>query len=217
MKKILLLLVLAGAGSPALWSTQNSAKVAIISQMAGSEDPEQKLSALSLVREQFSTGRLSRPEEEDLIGIVGSLAREGIVFLSYDSRKVGNNHTQVRLEANRILRTIGNPGSYETVLDILENEPLSYILSVAVETSGEIGEVTEELEQLYYNILTGRELRFKDELLVSKTMGAIEALKEKDEAILLSDRIRGGLIYVFNPMNGCSRRLRDQAGDILKN
>ena len=216
MKQLIIRVALLGLLLVPLSAQSNKVEVTILKTMAGSTDPSHKMAALEIAEKLLLQGTLTRPEEQALLDVVGDLACEGVVHVVYDSFSVGNDHSQVRLEANRLLGLAGDPYALDTLLRILQQETQTHILAEAMTACGEIGVRDKKLDSVIYMILTGKKSCYRNERLIYRTMETISKIRDNDESIMLSDKVREGLFYISDDTNGFNRDTRQYAAGILR-
>ncbi|MDE7392795.1 MAG: HEAT repeat domain-containing protein, partial [Treponemataceae bacterium] len=107
----------------------------VISELATSEELDNKLVALSYLEAAIDDGRTS----PDMMVALDQLAGEGITSQSRTNGRLSNNYPQVRAAACDLLAKVPTEESKTTLkkIALADNEPM--VITAAVRALGEIG------------------------------------------------------------------------------
>ncbi len=111
----------------------------IIRGQALANDREMKLLALQSIRQMVEDGSLSQ-ENPGLFTVLESLATEGTQRQVRSGGAVINNFPDIRRQATQLLGEVGGPRAREALIDVLQDDPETMVLSEAVYALGVIGE-----------------------------------------------------------------------------
>lgn len=196
-------------------ATDNSVSLSIIRTMAESRDPNQKLEAVYSLENMIAKGQMSSDDSDGVLSILTFLACEGIVNVSIDSFRIDNDHSQVRNEAVRVLGKTGHPGAVESLVTVILNESMTYVLSTAVTSCGQLGMGNKKMNAAFYLILTGKKDAFISDALVYNTLLAIKQIMKVDDSLMISSILRDGVTHVADTESGFIRKTRRLAEEIL--
>lgn len=107
----------------------------IITELAASEDYDNKLVALQYLENAVNEGRSS----PDMVAALDSLAGEGVKTQSRTNGRVMNNFPDVRAKACDILGAIPTEESKKTLLSIMSEDQEPMVVASAVRSLGNIG------------------------------------------------------------------------------
>lgn len=108
---------------------------AIITELAASDEYDNKLVALEYLEQAVSEGRAS----PDMIAALDSLAGEGINKLSRTNGRIMNNYPDVRAKACDILGEIPTEASKNTLVGIASEDKEPMVVTAAIRSLGKIG------------------------------------------------------------------------------
>jgi HEAT repeat protein len=111
----------------------------IIRGQALSNDREMKLLALQTIRQMVQEGSLSE-DNPGLFTVLESLATEGTARQVRSGGAVINNYPDIRRQATQLLGEVGGDRAKEVLIDVLQDDPETMVLSEAVYALGVIGE-----------------------------------------------------------------------------
>ncbi|MBB5218340.1 HEAT repeat domain-containing protein [Treponema rectale] len=108
---------------------------AIITELAASDDYDNKLVALEYLENAVSAGRAS----PDMVAALDSLAGEGINKLSRSNGRVMNNFPDIRAKACDLLGEIPTEASKNTLVGIAAEDKEPMVVTAAIRSLGKIG------------------------------------------------------------------------------
>lgn len=111
----------------------------IVRGQALSNDREMKLLALQTIRQMVQDGSLSE-DNPGLFTVLESLATEGTARQVRSGGAVINNYPDIRRQATALLGEVGGTRAKEVLIDVLQDDPETMVLSEAVYALGVIGE-----------------------------------------------------------------------------
>ena len=113
----------------------SSVEDVVISELAASEERDNKLVALQYLETAISEGRAT----PDMMKALDSLAGEGITAQSRTNGRLVNNYPDIRAKACDILANVKTEESKDTLVKVAlaDNEPM--VITAAIRSLGEIG------------------------------------------------------------------------------
>jgi len=113
----------------------SSAEDVVITELANSDQRDNKLIALEYLEEAVTAGRVT----PDMSAALDQLAGEGITTQSKTNGRIMNNFPDVRKKACDILAKVPTPESKNTLVKIAlaDNEPM--VITAAIRSLGQIG------------------------------------------------------------------------------
>lgn len=111
----------------------------IIRGQALSNDREMKLLALQSIRSMVEDGALSE-DNPGLFTVLEALATEGTARQVRSGGGVINNYPDIRRQAAQLLGEVGGERAKEVLIDVLQEDPETMVLSEAVYALGVIGQ-----------------------------------------------------------------------------
>jgi len=107
----------------------------IITELANSDDYDNKIVALQYLKSAVDSGR----DSPDITGALDQLASEGVTTQSRTNGRVMNNYPDIRAQACDILAKVQTEDSKNTLVNIAlhDNEPM--VISAAVRALGDVG------------------------------------------------------------------------------
>ena len=110
----------------------------IIRGQALSNDREMKLLALQSIRDMVEDGSLSQ-DTPGMFTVLEALATEGTARQVRSGGGVINNYPDIRRQATALLGDVGGERAKEVLIDVLQEDPETMVLSEAVYALGRIG------------------------------------------------------------------------------
>ena len=107
----------------------------VITELANSEERDNKLVALQYLEEAVSGGRAS----PDMIRALDQLAGEGITSQSRANGRLMNNYPDIRAKACRLLGQVGTEEAKQSLVKVALNDNEPMVLSSAIAALGDIG------------------------------------------------------------------------------
>ena len=107
----------------------------IITEMANSQDYDNKQVALQYLEESVRSGKVSQEQRVALQNLAG----EGIVTRVRTNGRLVNNFPDIRAKACDLLGEIGSPEAQETLLTIAQEDSEPMVVSSAVRSLAKIG------------------------------------------------------------------------------
>jgi HEAT repeat protein len=111
----------------------------IVRGQALSNDREMKLLALQTIRQMVEDGSLTE-DNPGLFTVLEALATEGTARQVRSGGAVINNYPDIRRQAAQLLGEVGSPRAREVLIDVLQEDPETMVLSEAVYALGTIGD-----------------------------------------------------------------------------
>jgi len=113
----------------------SSIEDAIITEMAASEDYDNKLVALQYLQEAVDGGRTSK----EMVKALGSLAGEGVTTQSRTNGRLMNNYPDIRRQACDILGEVPTEESKNILYGIAQEDTEPSVAAAAIRSLGKIG------------------------------------------------------------------------------
>ncbi len=185
----------------------------VVSELANSDEMENKLMALQFLDEAASNGSVS-PE---MMVSLERLAGEGVNTQSRTKGRVGNNFPEVRREACRILGKVGTDEAAQTLNKIVRAEGQTgetMVLNAAIYSLGEIGYNENDVSTNTIAFYSNRYLVLNPANSSSLALNVVNALeklagntKDKKPVIDALQRIAGNTVI--------NRNVRTRAKEVL--
>jgi len=107
----------------------------VITELANSEERDNKLVALQYLEEAVNAGRAS----PDMVRALDQLGGEGINSQSRTNGRLMNNYPDIRRKACELLGKVGTEEAKQSLVKIALNDNEPMVLSAAIHSLGEIG------------------------------------------------------------------------------
>lgn len=113
----------------------SSIEDAIITEMAASEDYDNKLVALQYLQEAVDNGRTSK----EMVKALGNLAGEGVTTQSRTNGRLMNNYPDIRRQACDLLGEVPTEESKNILYGIAQEDTEPSVAAAAIRSLGKIG------------------------------------------------------------------------------
>ncbi|MBF9014046.1 MULTISPECIES: hypothetical protein [unclassified Oceanispirochaeta] len=214
MKKIVFILCIQVLTLSMIQAQDSSKRISIISSLASSDVPEQKVEALRSIENILNESSMGE-DEAAILNILSNLSSEGITNVKRSKGVIQNDFPAIRLEAVRLLGKTESPDAMKILVGVLKNDNNLTVISEASLTAAGLESASwAALVPYYFRIIKLQKEAYRNNQLIQDVLTAIRIIADRDESILNDPKIMEGIVFIAEENQGLSKRTVSLADEL---
>jgi hypothetical protein len=215
MKKFIFIICIQVLTLSLIQAQDTSKRISIISLLASSDVPEQKLEALSSSIENILNESSMGEDEVAILNILSNLSSEGITNIKRSNGIIQNDFPAVRLEAVRLLGKTESPDAMNILVRVLKNDNNLTVISEASLAAASLESASwTALVPYYFRIIKLQKQAYRNDQLIQDVLTAIRIIADRDESILNDAKIMEGIVFIAEENLGLSKKTVSLADEL---
>lgn len=214
MKKFIFILCIQVLTLSLIQAQDSSKRISIISSLASSDVPEQKVEALKSIENILNESSMGE-DEVAILNILSNLSSEGITNIKRSKGIVQNDFPAIRLEAVRLLGKTESPDAMKILVGVLKNDNNLTVISEASLTAAGLESASwAALVPYYFRIIKLQKEAYRNNQLIQDVLTAIRIIADRDESILNDAKIMEGIVFIAEENQGLSKKTVSLADEL---